>query len=152
MALNIRGVARCVLPELWHLLWQVGAEWEGPELPWEQGMPQVDWGYLWKRNTNQSYIYKELLYNHWKQHEVHIPCMVGGQRRTAGGNESLQPKWQFPVARAIPGCSTEEAWLRVCGGKKDVRGTDPGYSGWQTEKENLTFKMEEIDHSKVNTN
>lgn len=47
--------------------------------------------------------------------------MGGGQRRTAGGNESLHPNWPFPVARAIPGCSTDEAdWLRVFGGKKET--------------------------------
>lgn len=34
---------------------------------------------------------KGLLYNLGKQYEVYIPCMVGGQRRTAGGNESLHP-------------------------------------------------------------
>lgn len=31
------------------------------------------------------------LCNLCRQYKVYIPCMVGGQRRTAGGNESLHP-------------------------------------------------------------
>lgn len=46
---------------------------------------------------------------------VDIPCMVGGQRRRAGGNESLHPNWPFPVVRAIPGCNTDGAdWVIAC--------------------------------------
>lgn len=69
-------------------------------------------------------------------HDVKIPCMVGGQRRRAGGNESLHPNWPFPVVMAIPGCSTEGAdWVIAYIGRRK------GKKRWEQENVDINDRI-----------